>query len=230
MKLLVLMSIVMLGLAAQTPDVSLSKRLKADEELNTDPGSVLWRGAPAVFGDHNAKGNPTPGHRTEIRSRWTEKYLYFLFICPYEELYLITNPVTDKETNKLWEHDAAEIFIGADFEKIWQYREYQVSPQGEWVDLDIDRKEPKPEGGWRWDSGFKVAASIDKTKKVWVGAMKIPVASVTDKAMKPGFEFRVNYYRFQGPPPERRNIAWRATGPTGNHHIPEAFGLLRLEK
>ena len=60
--------------------------------------------------------------------------------------------------------------------------------------------------------------------------MKIPVASVTDKAMKPGFEFRVNYYRFQGPPPERRNIAWRATGPTGNHHIPEAFGLLRLEK
>jgi hypothetical protein len=230
MKLLVLLLILMLGVAAQTPAVSLSKRLKGDVELNTDPESALWRGAPAVFGDHNAKGVPTPGHRTEIRSRWTEKNLYFLFICPYEELYLIENPVTDRETNKLWEHDAAEIFIGADLEKIWQYREYQVSPQGEWVDLDIDRKEPKPEGGWRWDSGFKVAASLDRTKKVWVGAMKIPVASITDKAMKPGFEFRVNYYRFQGPPPQRRNIAWRATGPTGNHHIPEAFGLLRLEK
>jgi hypothetical protein len=28
----------------------------------------------------------TPGHRTEIRSRWTDKNLYLLFICPYEEL------------------------------------------------------------------------------------------------------------------------------------------------
>jgi hypothetical protein len=60
--------------------------------------------------------------------------------------------------------------------------------------------------------------------------MKIPISSITDKPMKPGFEFRVNYYRIQGPPPERRFIAWRPTGPTGNHHIPEAFGLLRLEK
>ncbi len=230
MRSLALALFLMLGAAAQTPEVSLSKRLNKDAGLNTDPKSSLWNGAPAVFSERNAKDQPTPGHRTEFRSRWTDNYLYFLFICPYEELYLIPNPATDKETNKLWEHDAAEIFIGADFDRIWQYREYQVSPRGEWVDLDIDRKQPKPEGGWRWDSGFKVAARIDKDRKIWYGAMQIPVASITDKPLKPGFEFRVNYYRFQGPPPQRRNIAWRPTGTTGNHHIPEAFGLLRLEK
>ncbi|MGC4052018.1 MAG: carbohydrate-binding family 9-like protein [Paludibaculum sp.] len=230
MKLSLLATLLMFSAVAQTPQVSLSKRLKSDTALNVDPNSSLWKSAPAVFGENNAKGQPTPGHRTEFRSRWTDKNLYFLFICPYQELYMIQPPVTDKETNKLWEHDAAEIFIGADFEKIWQYREYQVSPQAEWVDLDIDRKQPKPEGGWRWDSGFTVAAHIDKEKKIWYGAMKIPISSITEKAVKPGFDFRVNYYRFQGPPPNRANIAWQPTGPTGNHHIPEAFGLLRLEK
>jgi hypothetical protein len=230
MRLFGLALLLMLGAAAQTLEVSLSKRLKKDLELNTGPQSALWKGAPAVFSETSAKGQPVPGHRSEFRSRWTDKYLYFLFICPYEELYLIPNPVTDKETNKLWEHDVAEIFLGADFEKIWQYREYQVSPQGEWVDLDIDRRQPKPEGGWKWDSGFQVSARIDKERKVWYGAMKIPAASITEKELKPGFEFRVNYYRIQGPPPERRFIAWRPTGPSGNHHIPEAFGLLRLEQ
>lgn len=230
MRLLAPALLLMLGAAAQTPEVSLSKRLTKDLDLNTDPQSSLWRGAPAVFSEHSAKDQPVPGHRTEFRSRWTDTNLYFLFICPYDELYLIPNPVTDRETNRLWNYDVAEIFLGADFEKIWQYREYQVSPQGEWVDLDIDRKQPKPEGGWKWDSGFQVSARIDKEHKVWYGAMKIPIASITDKPAKPGFEFRVNYYRIQGPPPQRRFIAWRPTGPSGNHHIPEAFGLLRLEK
>lgn len=164
MKLSLLATILMFSAVAQTPQVSLSKRLKSDTALNVDPNSALWKSAPAVFGGNNAKGQPTPGHRSEFRSRWTDKTSTSCSSA-LSGLYLIQPPVTDKETNKLWEHDAAEIFIGADFEKIWQYREYQVSPQGEWVDLDIDRKEPKPEGGWRWDSGFTVAAHIDKERR-----------------------------------------------------------------
>jgi hypothetical protein len=40
---------------------------------------------------------------------------------------------------------------------------------------------------------------------------------------------RINLYRLQGPPPARKQIAWQPTG-TRNHHVPEAFGRLRLEK
>lgn len=221
--------LLMLAAPAATQEVARSRRLQGNVVLNTDPDSGLWFGAPAVIAENSARGTPTPGHRTEIRSRWTDTHLYFLFICPYEELYLNPQPVTHRETNRLWERDVAEIFIGADFDKIWQYREYQVSPQGEWVDLDIDRKEPKPEGGWLWNSGFETAARIDPARKVWYGAFKIPIRSITDRRVEPGFEFRVNFYRLQGPPP-RRSIAWRPTGPTGNHHVPEAFGILRLEE
>ena len=124
--------------------------------------------------------------------------------------------------------DVAEIFLGADFEKIWQYREYQVSPQGEWVDLDIDRDHPKPEGGWQWNSGFEVTARIDRDKKAWYGEMRIPFSSIDSRPPKKGNELRINLYRLQGPPPNRKGIAWQPTGQR-NYHVPEAFGHLVLE-
>jgi len=205
----------------------LSKRLSKDVDLNTDPNSPLWKAAQPVVTEHGPQNELTPGHRTEVRSRWSDKHLYFFFTCPYEELYLLPNPSTTTETDKLWDHDVAEVFIGAEFDKIWHYREFQVSPQGEWVDLDIDRKEPKPEGGWRWNSGYTVQARIDKEHKIWYGAFRIPVESINGGEAKPGKEFRANFYRLQGPPPNRRMICWRPTMQS-TYHVPEAFGILRM--
>jgi hypothetical protein len=223
---LLLFSILAVG---QTGDPARSKRLGAEAALTADPQSALWKDAPAVTASNGPRGEPTPGHRTEIRSRWTPEFLYFLFVCPYEDLHVNTQPVTNAETNLLWQHDVAEVFIGADFEKFWQYREYQVSPKGEWVDLEIDTRSPKPEGGWRWNSGFQIAAKLDEGAKVWYGAMKIPVRSITEKPVKAGFEFRANFYRLQGPKEKKAHIAWRPTG-RPNYHVPEAFGILRLEE
>ena len=47
-----------------------------------------------------------------------------------------------------------------------------MSPQGEWVDLDIDLAKPHHEDGWTWNSGFVVAARIDSAAKIWYGAMR----------------------------------------------------------
>ena len=55
------------------------------------------------------------GYRTEVRTRWTKNNLYFLFVCPYEELHLKPAPNTQKETNELWNWDVAEVFVGSDF-------------------------------------------------------------------------------------------------------------------
>jgi hypothetical protein len=214
---------------AQSDNVALSRYLIKDIALNTEADSPLWKDSPAVFAGAGPMNQPAPGYRTQIRSRWSEKYLYFLFICPYETLYLLPNPTTAAETNKLWDHDVAEVFIGGDFNNIWQYRELQVSPQGEWVDLDIDRKQQRPGGGWKWNSGYEVQARIDKEKKTWYGAMKIPIESINGGAAKEGAEYRANFYRIQGPPPDRVFIAWRPTGQS-TYHVPEKFGILRLTK
>src|SRR5437762_830687 len=163
-------------LAADGPGVILSKYVNKDFAPAADPKAPAWNAASAVFAENGPKGDRAAGHRTEIRSRWSNRNLYFLFICPYETLNLKPNPVTKEETNKLWDWDVAEVFIGTNFQNIRHYKEFQVSPQGEWVDLDIDRDHPLPEGGWRWDSGFEVKARIDKQKKIWYGAMRIPIA------------------------------------------------------
>jgi hypothetical protein len=214
---------------ADGPGVLISHYWKADFELSADPNAKPWKNVAGVFAENGPKGDPTPGHRTEIRSRWTNQNLYLLFICPYEELYLHPNPSTTTETNKLWDWDVAEAFIGADFNNIRRYKEFQVSPQGEWVDLDIDRDHPLPEGGWRWNSGFTIKARIDAEKKVWYGEMRIPISTIDTRPPKPGLEMRINLYRIQGPPKNKKHIAWQPTN-QDSYHVPEAFGRLRLQK
>ncbi len=208
--------------------VIVSARAPQDAPPSADPASSFWRGAKAVFATGDTMGQPVPGHRTEIRSRWTPDYLYILFICPYRELYGEPQPVTDKETNKLWSYDVAEAFIGWDYKNTHRYKEFEISPHGEWVDLDIDRDHPLPGAGVSWNSGFKVKTRIDPSAKIWYGEMQIPWKSIDERQPKPGNELRVNFYRMQGPPPDRKKIAWQPTN-AASYHVPEAFGTLRLE-
>lgn len=211
------------------PGVFASFYAGKDFELTADPDAAPWKGISGVIAERDQFGRTVPNHRTEIRSRWTERNLYLLYICPYEELYLKPNPVTDVETNKLWEYDVAEAFIGSDFQNIRRYKEFEVSPQGEWVDLDIDRDQPKPEGGWLWNSGFRVKARIDEKAKIWYAEMQIPFASIDSRPPREGLELRINLYRAQGKPPNRKFICWQ---PTQNRsfHTPEAFGRLVLKR
>ncbi len=220
-------------LMADGPGRIVSKHSGHDAELTADPTSPFWRGIHGVWAGNGPTGAATRGHRTEIRSRWTDKYLYVLFTCPYESLYLKPEPTTFEETNKLWEWDVAEVFVGGDFQNPRRYREYQVSPQGEWVDLDIDRDTPLLEGGWLWNSGFTVKAKLDANGKIWYGEMKIPFESINGEggpvAPRDGLELRINFYRLQGPKPNRAMIAWQPTGANG-YHVPEAFGRMVLER
>ena len=219
--------LVLLASPALGEDLLQVKFAKTDPALTADPGTVFWRGVAPVLAIKDNFGVETSNHRTEIRARWTKSNLYVLVTCPYEELYLIPNPVTAAETDKLWQHDVAEIFIGADFDNINRYRELQVSPQGEWVDLDIDTKHALPDGGWKWNSGMKVKGRIDPKAKIWYGEFQIPLVSITDKPVKPGTIMRGNFYRFQGPPPSRKSVAWVQTGRTSNH-TPEKFAKIQF--
>ena len=56
-----------------------------DEALDTDSQSIFWQAAPSVYAEVDDRGQIIPDYRTRIRSRWTNKYLYILFTCPYED-------------------------------------------------------------------------------------------------------------------------------------------------
>ncbi len=224
----------MAGAAAAPPagsaegKVIVSHRARADFALTADPGAAAWKNVEGVIAEKDRFGQVVPRHRTEIRSRWTDKNLYLLFLAPYEELYLHPDPSTSADTDKLWDWDVAEAFIGTDFKDIKKYKEFQVSPQGEWVDLAIDRGKDPPSHDESWNSGYEVKARIDRDKHVWYGEMRIPLASIDVPSPHDGVEARINLYRCQGPPAGRKYINWQ---PVNNEtfHTPEAFGRLRLE-
>jgi hypothetical protein len=198
-----------------------------EASLATDSASPFWRAAPPVYAEVDAHGKPVPAYRTEVRSRWTKENLYLLYICPYEKLNLKSNPDTVAETNELWNWDVAELFIGSDFKNIKRYKEFEVSPQGEWIDLNINLDLPHHEDGWTWNSEFQVAARIDRKAKVWYATMRIPFSSIDQRKPVDGEVFRANLFRSQGPPGRQQSIAWRA--PMSNtFHTPERFGQLLL--
>ncbi|HLH31154.1 MAG TPA: carbohydrate-binding family 9-like protein [Terriglobia bacterium] len=203
--------------------------MKSDVPLTADPNSKEWKSVQGVTAEHGPRGNLTAGHKTEIRSRWSDNDLYFLFICQFEQLYLKPNPSTTSETPRLWDWDVAEVFIGSDFQNIKRYREFQVSPHGEWVDLDIDRNPTPPNHNMQWNSGYQVKARIDEKSKIWYGVMRIPIDKIESRKPQAGQDLRINFFRFQGPPPDRKSIAWQPTN-ADNFHVPEAFGRLHMEE
>jgi hypothetical protein len=213
------------GMLSAADEVMTSQHAPRDTGPDTNPASAFWKGVAPVYAERDVNGKVLAGVRTEVRSRWTEHNLYFLFICPYDHLTLKPDPNTAAETNELWKWDVAEAFIGSNFQNIRRYKEFEVSPQGEWVDLDIDRDSPHPVDGWVWNSGMEAAARIDAQTKTWYAFMRIPYATIDTRPARAGNRLRINLYRSQGADP--RLITWRPTGrPT--FHAPEAFGEIRL--
>ena len=215
--------------AAHVPNSESFVSIRASREviLEADPASAFWQLAPPIYIVSDNFGKAVPKHPTEVRSRWTKENLYILFMCPYQRLHLKPNPSTTTETNLLWNWDVAEIFIGSDFQNIRRYKEFEMSPQGEWVDLDINLDNPHHENGWTWNSDFQVVARIDHPGKIWYGAMRIPFQAIAPQAPHAGTTFRANLFRAQGPPVDQKLLAWQPTM-SETFHVPERFGTLVL--
>ncbi len=221
------LSLFVSGIAAAADHTTIdSVQATEDVPLDLDPAAQFWREAHPIYMETDNLGKIVPRYRTEVRTRWTKNKLYFLFVCPYEQLHLKPSPTIEKETNELWNWDVAEVFIGADFADIQRYKEFEVSPQGEWIDLDIDLHKPHHEEGWTWSSGFEVRARIDQAAHIWYGAMRIPFGAIDSRPAVPGNTLRVNLFRSQGPPPQQA-ITWQSTM-SNTFHVPERFGLIRL--
>jgi hypothetical protein len=225
--ILLLLSCAAMTQENKTPATFESSHAAKEAALTTDPSSTFWRSAPSIQMEDSIDGRPQPEYRTEVRSRWTEKYIYFLFICPYKQLYLKPNPDSSKETNELWNWNVAEVFLGADFNDIQRYKEFEVSPQNEWIDLDVNLHNPHHEEGWVWNSGFEHRTRVDARKHIWFAALRIPFDALESGSPKVGTTFRSNFYRTEGSPDQTSEILWQPTL-SKTFHVPERFGLLRL--
>jgi Carbohydrate family 9 binding domain-like len=227
--LLMLMALTPLPSQAQDKPVFLSWQAANDETPAADTNSPFWNSITGVIMDKSVLGREMPQFQAEVRSRWTSNNVYFLFIGHYEQLTLRPHPDTTNETFHLWDYDCFELYLGADFEHINRYREFQMSPQAEFLDLDIDSTKRRPglNGEQKWNSGFTVQARIDEKNKIWCGEMKIPFAAVDTRPPQPGNELRINMCRQDGVGMDRDFLAWQPLGVWSPHH-PDKFGTLHL--
>jgi hypothetical protein len=225
----VVLMLLVLSTVPQSPRHGVVECVRASQDvpLTLDPASPFWHDARVVAVEKDRFGNIVPNFRTMVRTRWTQKDIYFLFVSPYDELHLKPNPTTQKETNELWNWDVAEVFIGSDFNDIQRYKEFEVSPQGEWVDLDINLHNPHHEDGWTWNSGFESAARIDESSHMWYAAMRIPFSAIDHQVPVAGHTLRINFFFSQGTPAHHHELAWQPPMKQ-TFHVPERFGLIRL--
>ena len=202
-------------------------------ELNTDPSSPAWAHSAATsIAKDCSKQFDYPKLKTEVRAFWTDSDLYILFICPYTELNLWLPPDNSKDRLKLWDRDVVEFFLGDDWINIRHYREFEIAPTGDWVDLAIDLDHDSY--GADWNSGWQRQGRIDEKNHVWYAAARVPLSSVSDTKVKEGMKWRANLYRIDGlgADPQRHFMCWQPTCVVNRdpNHVPEHFGTLIFSK
>jgi hypothetical protein len=227
---LVLICLLVPGLAVaqkrqQHTDTIQARFWNGPTSLDARPDKPMWRKARPITFQHNNMGEELVGHFTTVRAVWTKDELWLLFSCGYDNITIGPGAQTAKETSELWDRsDVAEAFIAPNPGDIMRYKEFQVSPAGEWVDLHIDRETANHDASW--DSGYRVAARIDSGSQTWWGEMAIPLKSFGVQMPTAGTRWRANFYRIEHGPP-RRGLAWQPTHQR-TYHVPQAFGWLEF--
>lgn len=207
-------------------DVLISVRADRDFDPTARPDATHWSGLPHVTLARTYSGDLLPGSPTVVRSQWTDEALYLRYDCPYDTLTLSPAATLTQKTPYLWNWDVAEAFIGSETGRVRVYKEFQVSPRGEWVDLAIDLDEGDLDRALAWRSNMTAGAHIDATSCVWHAEMRIPFTSIEMKGPKRGRSLRLGLFRLSGHEPRILHL-WRPTG-RPNFHVPEAFGRLLL--
>jgi hypothetical protein len=200
------------------------KHVNGSPPLTVDPAAKVWQEAAVQVMDKDCQREiDYPELKTEVRAFWTDTDLYFLFRCPYTVLN-VWPADNSKPHPKLWDRDVVEMFIGSDWQNIRRYREFEMAPTGDWIDLAIDLNRHSFDSNWR--SGWQVLARIDQDKKAWYAACKIPLSAISGQKVKPGTVWRGNLYRIDGVDPQRRFLCWQPTcvRKPGSNHTPEHFG------
>jgi hypothetical protein len=201
--------------------------------LTLDFHQAAWKhAAPASITKDCSRQIDYSKLKTDIRAFWTDSDLYLLFRCPFTDLNLFLPAAPDQDRVGLWDRDVVEMFLGDDWSNIGLYREFEIAPTGDRIDLAIDLNSKSYDHNW--NSGWETKARIDQKAKIWYAAAKIPLSAVSGKRINTGDKWRVNLYRIDGlgADPVRRFMCWQPTCVLNRdpNHVPEHFGTLIFEK
>jgi alpha-galactosidase len=208
--------------STQKKPVATVERLTRPLDETGSPTQTAWQTAAPIIFDHDWKGKVAdPMRCTEVRLLWLPETLFLRFAARYRELTVFEDSDADGRREHLWDRDVVEVFLQPDASDPWIYKEFEFSPNGMWIDLDVNHgvlSNPH--------SGLVRRVTVSAEEKIWVAEVGIPMKALT-AAFDPSKPWRVNFFRVEGPAEPRFYSAWNATGtPEPNFHVPEAFAPL----
>jgi hypothetical protein len=134
-----------------------------------------------------------------------------------------------RRDDDLWTEDVFEVFLAPETATPTVYFEFEVNPLGALFDARVESPEGRRESSLvhrEWDCpGF--AASVTRGRSRWSASVRIPLDSVASAAPTP--TWRANFYRIDRGGTDEFS-AWSPTlADPPDFHVPERFGILRMQ-
>lgn len=203
-------------------DTAFAPRLATPLSADGFPQEQAWEMTPPVRFHTDWQGqNADPQRATEVRLLWTPDFLFLRFEARYRTLTFFDDAKPSGWRDELWNRDVCEVFLQPPGATGRNYKEFEVAPNGSWIDLAIVN-------GQKQDlaSGLKRKAAINEKSKTWSAVLALPIRSIVERFDSRAV-WRVNFYRVEGQAEPRFYSAWRPTNTQEpNFHVSEAFGAL----
>lgn len=184
-----------------------------------------WKKAEEISIEKYWSGDIAPnGRHAKAKILWSNTALYIRFCANQNEPLVVgETPNIKSKTVGLWDRDVCEIFVAPNSDAPDKYFEFEIAPNGEWIDLAIEKlPSDKKKTDFDYNSGMQTAAKIEKAKVLT--AIKIPWKAF-GKTPKAGDVWRGNLFRCVGSGEMRGYLAWQPTKTEQpNFHVPAAFG------
>ena len=205
-------------------------RASADFTPDGNLEKSAWKHARWAEFDHDASGKSQfPALQTRVACLWTPKHLHVAFSARYDSLNFYEGEQSESERWQLWERDVVEVFVNPQPEHVNHYYEFEVAPNNQWIDLEID-KDKNPFNDASWDSHFEHAIHVDTKSSVWTTEMRIPVSPMKVDSIHRGAQWRINFFRAagHGGDQHRKFLAWSIIPDGKTFHVPARFGILKF--
>ncbi|HEY8563218.1 MAG TPA: carbohydrate-binding family 9-like protein [Pyrinomonadaceae bacterium] len=184
----------------------------------------VWDQAETVTVDKYWSGETAPAERQfKAKLLWSDAAVYVRFEANQKEPLVVSEKANlTTKTRGLWDRDVCEIFFAPKRDEFRKYFEFEIAPNGEWIDLGIYQKPDERITDWDYRSGMQSKSLIEKDK-IWM-AIKIEWKAF-GKTPRAGDVWLGNIFRCIGKDPTRGYLAWSPTfTKEPSFHVPEKFG------
>src|SRR6266436_1095628 len=152
------------------------------------PTSSSWELSTGLHFNADWQGrNADPERETEVRLLWAPEWLFLRFGVRFRVITVFSDAEPNGRRDQLCDRDVAEVFLQPDATHLRRYKEFEVSPNGFWIDLDIAPGEKHD-----LKSGLRRRVILNEAAKTWVAEIALPMKYLVE-CFDPAATWRVNF-------------------------------------